>query len=196
MILAANKKAAGSAGREFQMRAVTKVYVALVAGDVNSQTISLPIADDVSDPHQFRMCVSSTGKRSETHVKRIASISKDICDALALSPCESYTLVVLRPVTGRRHQLRVHLAHVGHPIVGDQLYGNAIEDIHHMNGEQRLCLHAFMLSIPNLSDLPLLEAPLELSSDLLTVLFNKYKHALSKDALLNSIDSPTDLPSK
>lgn len=193
MVIASNRKAAGSAGREFQARAVTKIYVALAVGDVASQTISAPIADDATDPRQFCMCVTDTGKHAETYVERIAAISEDLREFGPSLPQGPYTLVVLRPITGRRHQLRLHLAHIGHPIVGDQLYGGGMVGINHGDEEKRLCLHALALSIPKLSDLPLLEAPLELSNDLLAVVFNKYKHTI--ESILINISTPyTDLP--
>lgn len=198
MVIASSKKAAGTAGREFQMRAVTKIYIALVVGDIASQTISAPIAEDIKDPHQFRMCVSATGKHSETRVERIAPISRDACRSIASLSHGLYTLVILRPITGRRHQLRVHLAHVGHPIVGDKLYGYTNSDnnepayINKVNGEERLCLHALILSIPRLTSLPLLKAPLELPAnfdDLLATLFNTYVHTLAQSEIINEISS-------
>lgn len=194
MVIASSRKAAGFAGREFQARAVAKTYVALVVGDVASQTISAPIADDAADPRQFCMCISETGKHSETHVERIAAIPEDLRELSPSLPQGLYTLVALRPVTGRGHQLRLHLAHIGHPIVGDQLYGGRLTDTNQCGEEERLCLHALMLSIPNLSGLPFLEAPLEFPSDLLAIVFNKYKHTI--ESMPVSVSTPcTDLPS-
>lgn len=187
MVIATNKKAAGLAGREFQMRAVKKIYLALVVGDVSNQTISAPITNDINDPHQFRMCISDTGKHAETHVERLAVISEASLAPTALLSQRPYTLVILYPITGRRHQLRVHLAHIGHPIVGDKIYGDKDRqlDISQVNGQERLCLHAMVLSIPKIANLPLLKAPLEWPNDLLATVFNKHMHILNQSALLN-----------
>lgn len=87
-----------------------KRYVAVVRGSfpAGPQVIDAPIARDRHDAHRMR--VGRTGKVARTHVVRI-----DARQGRSLVACELET--------GRRHQIRVHLAHVGHPIVGDSLYG-------------------------------------------------------------------------
>ena len=87
--------------------------------------IDMPIERNPKAPATFR--VGANGKASTTHYKVIRSTPK-------------YSLIELKPTTGRTHQLRVHLAEQGHPIVGDPLYGSgAFGD--------RLYLHALSLEI-------------------------------------------------
>jgi 23S rRNA pseudouridine1911/1915/1917 synthase len=91
---------------------VKKTYVALVEGLLRepSATIALPIERNPRRPQTFK--VSPNGKPAETVY--------DTVEIFAHS-----TLLALRPLTGRTHQLRVHTAYIGHPIVGDAVYGHA-----------------------------------------------------------------------
>lgn len=90
--------------------AVRKRYVAVVRGRVPSkaQVIDAPIARDRHDSRRMR--VGRTGKAARTRLRGLASR-------------DGFSLVACELETGRRHQIRVHLAHEGHPIVGDALYG-------------------------------------------------------------------------
>ena len=85
--------------------------------------IDLPIGRNPKAPSTFR--VDPNGKSAQTTYKVLASNGK-------------YSLVELRPKTGRTHQLRVHMSHVGHPIHGDRVYGKPAD---------RLYLHAAKLDI-------------------------------------------------
>ena len=86
--------------------------------------IYLPIARDKKRPTTFR--VDANGKESETFYKVVKADDK-------------HSLIELRPTTGRTHQLRVHLNYLGHPIMGDVVYGGEKAD--------RLYLHAKSLEI-------------------------------------------------
>lgn len=90
--------------------AMHKRYVAVVRGmfPADARVIDAPIARDRHDSRRMR--VGRTGKLARTHVTCL-----DVCGGVSLVACELES--------GRRHQIRVHLAHVGHPIVGDALYG-------------------------------------------------------------------------
>lgn len=126
----------------FERREVAKDYLALVHGRVlaDEGVIEAPI-------HQFgsgRMGVDARGKPSTTRYTVLERSPADAAPAL--------TLVRASPVTGRRHQLRVHLYHLGHPIVGDPRYGDpALQRAHPGLGHglgPRLMLHACRIALP------------------------------------------------
>ncbi len=124
--------------RLFRERRMEKSYVAVVAGQIKPAVgeINLPLISDW--PNRPRQKVDlAIGKHSLT---RYLLLDNDATT--------DTSRVKLEPVTGRTHQLRVHLAIIGHPIVGDALYGG--------NAARRLLLHARMLSF----DHPLSEKPL------------------------------------
>jgi tRNA pseudouridine32 synthase/23S rRNA pseudouridine746 synthase len=132
--------------RAFAGREVDKRYVALVAGRPKAGStneegwaeIDLPLAADW--PARPRQKVAALrGKPSLTRWRMLGE---------AVGPWGKGALLELQPVTGRSHQLRVHLAAIGHPIVGDALY--APEDI--ARASQRLMLHAESLSLAHPAD--------------------------------------------
>lgn len=122
--------------RAFETRAVDKRYVALVHGELphESGEIDLPLAADW--PNRPRQVVDRLRGRPSLTRWRV----------LAREP--GRTRVALEPVTGRSHQLRVHLLALGHPIVGDALYAPA--DVQAM--APRLLLHACRLALPHPRD--------------------------------------------
>lgn len=98
----------------FSERAVRKRYEAIASGAIPPtpdtwETIALPIAVDW--PNRPLRVVDATGQPSTTRYQ-----------VLQIAPDQQSTRVALEPVTGRTHQLRVHLKAIGHPIVGDALY--------------------------------------------------------------------------
>ncbi len=126
MILAKDEDTLHFLKRQFQRRTVHKTYYAVVEGQpkLEQAKIDLPLLRDMKRPTTFR--VDPNGKESETFY-RLLKTNGD------------YSLVELRPITGRTHQLRVHMQYLGHPIVGDRVYGKG-------DGE-RLFLHAGELEI-------------------------------------------------
>jgi tRNA pseudouridine32 synthase/23S rRNA pseudouridine746 synthase len=114
----------------FREREVEKRYVAVVAGKLQPETgeINLPVAVDWPN-RLLRKIDAETGKPSLTRYRVLARHADS-------------TRVELEPVTGRTHQLRVHLKATGHPILGDALYGNKAS-------APRLLLHAISLHFPH-----------------------------------------------
>ena len=111
--------------KQFSDRKAKKRYIAIVNGAPKQQqaTIDIPIARHPNAPSTFR--ADSKGKPAITDYKLIASRN-------------DHSLVTLHPHTGRTHQLRVHMAHLGTPIVGDKVYGQ---------GADRMYLHAYSLEV-------------------------------------------------
>lgn len=126
MICAKNAAALSWLQKQFSERNVKKSYIAVISGHLNPQEaiMDMPIERNPKAPATFR--VGANGKQAVTHYKVIKS-GKD------------HDLVRLKPTTGRTHQLRVHLAHQNHSIVGDNLYGGEEAD--------RLYLHAESLEV-------------------------------------------------
>ena len=119
----------------FAERQVGKTYVAVVQGEMTPDnpsdpsawsTIDLPIAADW-ERRPLRVVNHDTGKASQTRWRCVAGAAPT-----------GATCLELEPLTGRTHQLRVHLAAVGHPVLGDALYGDA-------HSAARLLLHASKL---------------------------------------------------
>ena len=114
----------------FSLRKVKKSYIAIIEGDLEpkSAIIDMPIERHPAKPKIFR--VGNNGKSARTEYETISSGN-------------GLTKLELRPKTGRTHQLRVHLNQLGHPILGDFLYGG--------KEAARLYLHALTLelTLPN-----------------------------------------------
>ncbi len=128
MICARNLATASYLSRQFAERKAKKVYLALVSSlpGHSAARINLPIRRSRRAPSTF--VVDGNGKVAITDY----TVQKEYPDGRAL--------LELRPLTGRTHQLRVHLAHLGCPIVGDAVYG-------HAHYGDRLMLHAYRLEI-------------------------------------------------
>ncbi len=101
--------------KQFSNRKTKKTYLAVVEGwPVPAEAvIDAPIQRNPRRPQTFR--VNATGKPAQTYYKVLRELKKT---------SQRYALLELKPVTGRTHQLRVHLAYIGHPIVGDSVYGH------------------------------------------------------------------------
>jgi len=110
IIAAYDDEAHAYLARQFKDRKVIKKYAAIIYGIPKEKEgrIETFIARDPRDRKRFT--VSNTGKTAVTFYKIIKTL-------------QNYSLVILRPKTGRTHQLRVHLKHIGHPILGDPVYG-------------------------------------------------------------------------
>lgn len=130
MICAKNQDTMRFLQKQFHDRKVEKTYMAMVEGEMNpvEAILDLPIERNPKAPATFR--VGPNGKTAQTTYKVLKTYPRD--DSII-------SLVELTPKTGRTHQLRVHLVHVKHPIVGDKLYKGREAD--------RLYLHAFRLRI-------------------------------------------------
>ena len=137
-ILAKNPQIAGQLGKLFETRAVQKEYLALVHGAIRQDhgIIEAPLGKDEVNLIAIKDCVRPDGAPACTEfwVERRTG-SPDVSD---LPPSQTqFSILRIRPHTGRKHQIRIHLAHIGHPIVGDKLYGGD-EDLYLALVEDRL----------------------------------------------------------
>ncbi len=162
MVVAKNDAAHDALARQFHDRQVEKEYAALVWGEVMAgRRIDAPIGRDPSN----RKRMSARARRSRTAVTRVVR-AEHFGRAL--------TLVHVAILTGRTHQIRVHLSAIGHPIVGDTLYGGARRrvagDLRAVMRLERPFLHAARLAFEHPSDRRRLEFTSPLPLDLQRVL--------------------------
>lgn len=142
IITAKNEKALKWLQKQFSTRKVKKIYLAIIEGipSPREAIIDSPIERNPKRPQTFR--VGGGGKPSQTKYKVLRILNptqKYLTSQVFLDGAsKSYSLLELNPRTGRTHQLRVHLKYIGHPIVGDRVYGH---------GGENMYLHAKSLEI-------------------------------------------------
>ncbi len=126
MVVAKNDRAHKILADEFKERKVEKVYRAVVWGRIEGEgVLDFPIGRHPRD--RKKMAVVNGGREAVTIYKPIKT-------------SEDFSYIEVRIKTGRTHQIRVHMSHIGHPIVGDRIYGKKSDNT------DRLMLHAFKLS--------------------------------------------------
>ena len=129
IIVAKNDKSHIVLSEQLKNHEIKKTYLALVRGIIkeNEATINMPIARSKKD--RKKMDVDKDGKEAITHFKVLERYKN------------KYTLLQINLETGRTHQIRVHLSHIGYPIIGDEVYSNGKNEWN-VSGQ---CLHAWKL---------------------------------------------------
>ena len=145
IIIAKNDKAHINLSEQLKNHEINKTYIALVRGIVkeNNATINMPIGRSKKD--RKKMDVDKNGKEAITHFK-------------VLRRYKDCTLLEINIETGRTHQIRVHLSHIGYPIIGDEVYSNG-KNKWNIEGQ---CLHAKSLDFKH----PITEKEMHIEAEL------------------------------
>ena len=146
LIVAKNDKAHISLAEQIKEHSFTREYNAVICGHLKDQdgTVNAPIGRNPKD--RKKMCVTmQNSKNAVTHYSVIEEYN-------------GYSHVSLKLETGRTHQIRVHMAHLGHPVAGDLIYGHDKKSAE-LNGQ---CLHAIKIGFVH----PIKNEYMEFSSDL------------------------------
>jgi 23S rRNA (cytosine1962-C5)-methyltransferase len=145
LVFAARPEANRALAAAFEERRVRKVYAALVQGRPRRAegTVDAPIVRDRGERYRVAAADDPRGQPARTRYRVLKTFAPDKVPSTDGPPSHGYSLVEVIPETGRSHQIRVHLAHIGACVVGDPLYGPA--DL----PAPRLCLHARELTLPH-----------------------------------------------
>lgn len=116
VVVAKSPFMAGKLAGLWERRQVEKRYLAIVHGHVRDDrgSVEAPLGRDESSHVAIKDCVRADGSAARTDFTVLRRFTRAEGD---------FTLLQVQPQTGRKHQIRIHLAHVGHPLVGEKLYG-------------------------------------------------------------------------
>ena len=162
MLLAKNMAAATHLGISFRCRVAVKLYWGVTVGipsPINGQ-IKLSLSKEKSRGGERIIAGSPHGKRAETRYRVLETVG------------EKLAFVALMPTTGRTHQLRVHMASIGTPILGDGKYGGKASFVDEIKMASQLHLHAKRISIPHPSG----RGILDLSANLPEHMARTFRH--------------------
>lgn len=160
VVFALRRKAEAALKQQFAERQTGKLYLARVFGkpSLPYDCIDLPLTADLTAPPRNKVC-ANTGKSAQTYFQLLAEnnaadnrLNNNASKAAAAdvnATADEISLLALRPITGRAHQLRVHLNHMGNSIVGDALYPYPTqpEFMQRINQTTCLQLHAAILEL-------------------------------------------------
>jgi 23S rRNA pseudouridine955/2504/2580 synthase len=139
LVLAKRRSALRELHKKFRDGTVEKNYLALVVGDwqLGEQTVDAPLLVEHRKNGERHVVVSGAGKAAQTKMRLSRTFGK-------------YSLLQCQPLTGRTHQIRVHALHMGHPVAGDERYGDPEANaVARKLGLKRLFLHAQSISFPD-----------------------------------------------
>ncbi len=135
IIFARTNTAQRELSKQFEKREIKKTYLARIWGipKHSKGTIEFPIISDINNRPKQMICYKN-GKRSKTEWELKKSFSQDN---------NFFSDLIVRPITGRSHQIRIHLSSLGYPILGDSLYAHSKA----FNASSRLLLHSKTIEI-------------------------------------------------
>jgi 23S rRNA pseudouridine1911/1915/1917 synthase len=171
MVFARTVEAERKLGMQFRKHSIHRVYLAIVHGLVQPRTIVSRLVRDRGDGRRGSTTLPRVGKLAITHVKPLEYLG-------------DYTLVECRLETGRTHQIRIHLAELGHPLCGETVYNKPLfgEPIPDRSGAPRLALHAAELGFTHPTRDVWLSFRSELPSDLMRFLEKLRSRSGNQDA--------------
>lgn len=142
LLFALDKDAARELSWQFERQQVAKRYLAVVRGHPAAEgLIDHPLTRRPDDLEWIGEKVETSPQAAQTHYRTLAAIELPIM--VERYPTSRYALLELEPLTGRRHQLRRHLKHIAHPIIGDSTYGKGR---HNRMFAQELASHRMLLA--------------------------------------------------
>jgi len=160
LVFARTGAAARELIRQFREHATQRKYWAIAIGKVDKRRIESHLVRDRGDGRRGSATTSDVGKRAVTHVKPIETIG------------DAYTLLECQLETGRTHQIRIHLAEIGHPLCGEKVYNRPLRGKRQKDpsGAPRIALHAAELGFTHPTDGKPMHFESPLPDDLQTLL--------------------------
>jgi 23S rRNA pseudouridine1911/1915/1917 synthase len=180
MLVAKSDEAHWRLARQFENRTIRKTYLAIIHGvpELLANVIDAPIGRDKFIREKMAVRKIESGAKEAVTMYEVTEIIEPgpsfsqrlklgtgdhAADARSKAPPPRFAMLKLSPKTGRTHQLRVHMSHLGHPIVGDTMYGG--REVHALDGSfsfTRQALHAYQITFvhPVTLKTMMLEAPL------------------------------------
>jgi len=164
LLLGLSREVARRMGEQFESHSLSKGYIALVRGYCEEENmIDYPLKEVLDKMTDSRANPNKEPQSAITHLRRLATV--ELPFGVGRYPTSRYSLVQLTPHTGRKHQLRRHMKHILHPIIGDTNYGRTEHNnfFREHYGIHRLVLHANHLRFthPYTSERVNVEAPLD-----------------------------------
>jgi tRNA pseudouridine65 synthase len=126
LLFGLNSDAAAAVAWQFEQRLVDKRYLAVVRGYCPEQGVVDHSLRDKPDSAARDRATRRPAREAHTRFRRLATV--ELPYAVDRYPSSRYSLVLLQPLTGRRHQLRRHMKHLGHPIIGDAKHGKGVHN--------------------------------------------------------------------
>ena len=165
LVIGKNSHTQDSMVRDMNTDRIQKYYQAIVLGIIEEDELTIDLPIGMPDPEKVGRAVvtDGTGRPSVTHVKVLERYPGKVTSS-DTGTYDGLTLIELRLETGRTHQIRVHMSHIGHPVLGDTLYGGTSELI------PRQALHAYKLTFHHPATDELKTVSCELPEDMQKVL--------------------------